>query len=300
MEKHNENQGLLRRNFLKLSGMSLLSLPLVAQAKTCWSATIQQKTYWSGTGDNRYCVHRTVDASSVDAGVIRARVDGFWRKFTIQEAESIFLEWNFGERIRSFEEKLAGTSVPTAGGPHTPMIATCSFSGSRGDTTFRSNLNNKVIGINVVPKKEYIKDINDQLYSMRNEDMTAKLEYLKGIHQQDIWRKDIQAGLEYFTTPDFETHTFLNLMENPLANLCYQGCYNIWASFELRTIAHIVDPRDPGLSADMLELAKFPIVLHGFYHELETWEYNIPAVIYYLVEEFDNSATVDKPGQRAV
>jgi len=45
---------------------------------------------------------------------------------------------------------------------------------------------------------------------------------------------------------------FLNLMENPLANLCYQGCYNIWASFELRTIGHIIDPRDPGLSAGML------------------------------------------------
>ncbi|MCX8043637.1 MAG: hypothetical protein N3B18_05850 [Desulfobacterota bacterium] len=294
------HQGTSRRNFLKLSGMSLLSLPLVMQAKTVRSSQIERNNYWVGTDDNRYCVHRTVDASSVDSGFIRARINGCWRKFTIREAESIFWEWNFGERIRSFEEKIAGTSVPTAGGPHTPMVATCSFLGNRGDTTFKSNLNNKVIGINVVPRKEYIKEVNDQLYARRNGNMTTKLEYLKELHQQDIWRKDVQAGLEYFTTPDFETHTFLNLMENPQATLCFQGCYNIWASFELRTIAHIVDPRNPNLGDDMRELAKFPIILHGFYHQLSSWEYNIPAVIYYIVEEFDNSATLDKPGQRAV
>ena len=299
MEKLNQHST-SRRNFLKLSGMSLLALPMMAQAKNVWSSSEPHENYWVGTGDSRYCVHRTVDASRVDEGIIRARINGVWRNFTIREAESIFWDWNFGERIRSFEEKLAGTSVPTAGGPHTPMVATCSFLGNRGDTTFRWNVNNKVIGINVVPKKEYIKEVNEQLSAKRNDSRTAKLEYLKELHQQDIWRRDVQSGLEYFTTPDFETHTFLNLMENPQATLCFQGCYNIWASFELRTIAHIIDPRNPNLDADTLELAKFPIILHGFYHQLSSWEYNIPAVIYYIIEEFDNSATQDRPGQRAV
>jgi hypothetical protein len=46
------------------------------------------------------------------------------------------------------------------------------------------------------------------------------------------------------------THTFYNLMKNPVATLCFQGTVNIFTSFELRCIAKIVHPQDPNLSEE--------------------------------------------------
>lgn len=301
-QQANPNEkGIQRRNFLKLGGISLLALPLITRVKSAFGKSdgYNAAGYWQGPEGSQYCVHKTVYAGEVDSGYIWARIDKVWKRFTIRDVESKFWEWNNGERVQSFQEKIDGTSKPTAGGPHSPMVATYGFGKGRGDSSFR--INNKVVGMEAVPVKDKIEEINNEMLDMvnSNADMMTKLQYLKSIHQQNIWRKDIEAGLEYFTTPDFETHTFLNLMENPLTTLCFQGCYNIFTSFEVRCIAQVVHPQDPNITKDFLNIAKYPYILHGFYHGFPPEGYTIPAVIYYHIEEFDNSMA-DKPGQRLV
>jgi hypothetical protein len=163
---------------------------------------------------------------------------------------------------------------------------------------FTFHINNKIIGINCVPDKDHIKDLNEEMLDMidTGADFKTKVAWLKGIHEQSIWRRDLQAGVEYFTTPEFETHTFLNLMENPASTLCYQGRYDIFTSFELRCIAQIVHPNNPDISDELLQIAKFPAILHGFYHDNVPV---VPGVLYWHIEEFDNSVA-DEPGKRVV
>jgi len=100
----------------------------------------------------------------------------------------------------------------------------------------------------------------------------------------------MHVGIEYFTNPAFETHTFLNLMENPVATLCFQGCYDIYTSFELRCIPQIVHLRDPSISADLFEIGMFPFMMMALFHgDPPESSLEMPAVIYHNVEEFNNS-----------
>jgi len=295
----NQNRSLKRRNFLKLGGLTLFSLPLAAKCNYAFAAGGfgLTKNYWEGPEGAQYCVHRTVNDSELDSGYIRARIDGWWKKIQVKNLDQTFLDWNFQERIQAWEEKIAGTSRPTAGGPHTPSVATYGNRRGRGDSDYQ--INNKIVGMYPAAKKEYIKEINDYMLAHVTQDTLTKRKYLLEItSNRDLWRTDVQVGLEYFSKPEFETHTFLNLMENPVVSLCFQGCFNIFTSFEVRCIAHIVHPRNPAIDADTMELAKYPSILHGFNHGFPPDDYK-PAVLYYSVEEFNNSNATN-PGYRVV
>jgi len=293
MSPEKQVETMKRRNFLKWGGASLLSLPLMTKAKLVFGESVNrwQKNYWEGPEGGKYCVHRTVNTTQIDSGYIRARVDRWWKRYTIREFDNTFWEWSLGERIKSFEGRIAGTHTPTPAGPHTPAVATYGNRIGRGDSRF--HINNKVVGAHFVPRKEHIKDVNDTLVEVLESgvDFIARMEHLKEIHEQDIWRKDMHVGIEYFTNPEFETHTFLNLMENPLATLCFQGSYDIYTSFELRCIPQLVHLGDPNISADLFEIGRFPFLMMAIFHgdPPDTTSLEMPAVIYYNVEEFNNS-----------
>lgn len=293
MSTENQDNGVQRRNFLKWGGAGLLSLPLMTKAKLAFGQSVNrwQKNYWEGPEDGKYCVHRTVYDGQLDSGYVWAQIDGWWKKYNVREFDDTFWEWSLGERKESFEARIAGTHTPTPAGPHTPAVATYGNRISRGDSRF--HINNKVVGAHFVPRKEHIKDVNDTLVEVMESgaDFIARMEHLKEIHEQDIWRKDMHVGIEYFTNPGFETHTFLNLMENPVATLCFQGCYDIYTSFELRCIPQIVHLRNPNISADLFEIGRFPFLMMGIFHgdPPETTSLEMPAVIYHNVEEFNNS-----------
>jgi len=301
MEAENSNAGteLRRRNFLKWGGASLLALPFMTKVKLAGGASpvlSASKNYWSESGGKKYCVQSTVYDGEVKQGYIWARIDGWWKRFQIRNLEETYWNWHFSEMLKSFEQQLNPPYVYCAGGPHSPSVATYGNRKGRGDSDF--HINNKIIGLSAVPTQENIKKTNDAMLKMIDEakEYKTKVAWLKNIHEQDIWRKELQPGIEYFTTPEFETHTFLNLMENPAATLCFQGRYDIFTSFEIRCIAQMVDPRNPAITEDLREIAKYPAILHGFYHDNVP---EVPAVLYWPVEEYDNSAK-DKPGQRLV
>jgi hypothetical protein len=290
-----KTQVMKRRNFLKLSGISLLSLPFIAKAKVAYGRPFDRLFggYWVGPEDGRYCVHRTVYTGDVDSGYIWARVDGWWRRFQIREAEENFWAWNFDERMKRLLIQYEPEWDAVAGGPAQPHIATYGNPKGRGDSTF--HLNSKVIYQSLAPKEEHCEEINNTMFDMieagANWDKDV-LPWWVEIHEnRDLWCKDRQVGLEVFTTPEFETHTFLNLMENPVATMGYHAIYDNNISYELRCIAQIAHPRDPNLSDYEKGLAlhtSLQIVLaHGF--ASPDFIYDIPGVIYYHIEEFDNS-----------
>lgn len=296
-----QDNGMQRRDFLKWGGAGLLSFPLLTKAKLAFGTSVNgwSQNYWQGPEGSEYCVQKTVYDGQVDEGYIWARVDGWWKKFTIRDLEETFWDWNMGERNESFEEQLSGEPYEfRSGGPHSPSVATYGNKRGRGDSDF--HLNNKIIGINCAPDKDHAKEINDTMLQMIEDkaDQKTKVAYLLDIHQQDIWRKDIQLGTELFSDPTWHTHTFYNLMENPVATICFVGRYDIFNSFEIRCIAQIIHPLDPNLSDDLYQLAIFPSVLHGFYHGFYPDDINEPAVLYYSVEEFHNS--VGERGTRLV
>lgn len=302
MKANNSNSGteLRRRNFLKWGGASLLTLPFMTKVKLAGGASPvlgTQKNYWSDAAGKKYCVQSTVYDGEVKQGYIWARIDGWWRRFQIRNMEETFWTWHYTEMQKSFEQQLADTPYEyRAGGPHSPSVATYGNRRGRGDSDF--HINNKIIGLQGAPIQAKVKELNDTMLKMieDKEAYKTKVAWLKDVHEQDIWRRELQVGVEYFTTPDFETHTFLNLMENPAATLCFQGRYDVFTSFEIRCIAQLVDPRNPAITEDLRELVKYPAILHGFYHDNVP---EIPAVLYWPVEEYDNSAK-DKPGQRLV
>lgn len=287
-----QDQEMQRRNFLKWGGASLLSLPLITKTKLAFGQSVNRwkKNYWEGPESGKYCVHKSVYDGQTDQGYIWARIDGWWKKFNIREFDDTFWEWSLAERMESFKARIAGTHTPTPAGPHTPSVATYGNRIGRGDSRF--HINNKVVGAHFVPRNEYIKDVNDTMLEVieSGADFTARMEHLKEIHEQDIWRKDMHVGIEYFTNRDFETHTFLNLMENPVATLCFQGCYDIYTSFELRCIPQIVHLRNPNIPPALFEIGRFPFMMMALFHgDPPESSLEMPAVIYHNVEEFNNS-----------
>ena len=102
MIDRNQENGIQRRNFLKWGGVSLLSLPFMTKTKTAFGTSInpRQKDYWKGPEGSEYCVHKTVDTTEVNSGYIRARVDGWWRRFQIRELDENYWNWNFDERMK--------------------------------------------------------------------------------------------------------------------------------------------------------------------------------------------------------
>lgn len=301
VKTNNSIPALQRRNFLKWGGASLLTLPFMTKVRLAYGTapTLTSKiNYWATSPEGKkYCIQRSVYDGEVKQGYIWGRVDGLWKRFQIRNLEETYWNWHFTEMLKSFEEQLAPEPYEyRAGGPHSPSVASYGNRKGRGDSSF--HLNSKIIGLSAVPTQEHIKEINQTMLTMIDEgkDYKTKVAWLNELHKQDIWRKELQPGVEYFTTPEFETHTFLNLMENPVATLCFQGRYDIFTSFEIRCIAQIVDPRNPAITGDLLEIVKYPAILHGFYHNNVP---EVPAVLYWPVEEFNNTVK-DKPGQRLV
>jgi hypothetical protein len=95
------------------------------------------------------------------------------------------------------------------------------------------------------------------------------------------WRK--QTSLELYSTPDFETHTFLNVMENPISTLVFLDI----PSYELRAIGRVVHPDDNTALESEKKLLAFVNLAHEYMHG--EFKKVFPLLLFYIVEEFDNT-----------
>ncbi|OYD17040.1 hypothetical protein CH333_02070, partial [candidate division WOR-3 bacterium JGI_Cruoil_03_44_89] len=169
-----------------------------------------------------------IDMSKYDDGIIGAKVDGKWREFKVRELPDGFMRWNLSSRLKDLEGMTRG-KMPGFAGPHSGMVA--SYGGMRKDTEF--SINNAVKGTGLVPKKEKIKGVIKMLEETWDAPVTEKLEILKGFYEDgNMFDRTKISSLELYSTKDFQTHTFLNIMANPAVSVVFLDI----PSYELRAI----------------------------------------------------------------
>lgn len=267
-----------RRGFLKTLGFLT---PLVVFfgkiPKLLWAGKLEhgKKNFWE---DSEF-VQKTVDMSGYENGTIKARIDGEWQEFKIRKASKDFVEWNTEKRIE-FLERIKTGKMPELGGPHSGAVATYGL----GRLDSRFTLNNAIKGIGLAPKDDNIDKAIKRLKDTYKSTMPEKMDVLKSFYENPDfidWRK--QTSLELYATPDFETHTFLNVMDNPTATLVFLDI----PSLELRTIARIVHPDDKNALPSEKKLLEFVNLAHSYMHGEFPRMY--PLLLFYIVEEFDNT-----------
>ena len=255
-----------------------------------------RESFWKEGG--KYFVQKNVDVTKVDQGIIRARVDGEWHTFAIRELDDAFLDFNMGMRQRMMNYMAGQGSLGIYNDAHNAAVA--SYGGNRGDSRFTLNVAFK--GMGWVPKKDKIAARIKKYQDNYTAGMMDKMKILyAGYSDKTIWDRTIQGSLELYTSQSNETHTFLNQMINPVSNCCFIGdtvdtstmppkTANV--SYELRVVARLIHHLDPNLTEHEKLVVQYINYAHDFFHggpdKTKLTVHNI-GVIYYVVEEFDNS-----------
>ncbi len=270
-------RSLPRRTFLKLSG---LTLPLAAffgripRAMAGW--------WEQGPGQhwqNGIFVQKNVDVSRIDEGIVRAKINGAWDEYTVIELDDAFMEWNLSSRL-DYLESISQGQMPSLAGPHAAAVATSG--GRRRDTRFL--LNNAVKGMGLAPRREKISELLERLEGTLEASMPEKLEILKENYQHpEWWDRSKQVSLELYSQPEFETHTFLNLLANPTATIVFTDM----PSYELRAIARLVHPQDENALGWEHDLLRYSNLAHDYFHGPAPQPSALLA--FYIIEQFDNS-----------
>ena len=279
-----------RRALLKVAGAASVGLPLAAfLGRAPWRgprvARAQEsprtrESYWQ----DGYFVHENVDASQFEQGIIRARVDGEWRDFYNRTLGDDFVDWNIGARITILRDPMAGMAC--LDGPHSGCLAT--YGANRGDSAF--TLNAAFKGFGLYPRMDRFDDAMATVMDNWSASQMAKIDILLDFYNdRDLWDLRLLSSLELYTTQEFETHSFLNQMANPVAVINWLA---IPGSFEVRAIARLIHPDDPDVPEDDWKRARWVNAMHDFFHGGPTPNPDsLPfiACIYYPVEVFDNS-----------
>jgi len=284
-----KEKGIERRTFLKLvGGIALMLSTLAIKVKntfaywaTPWKIT-GFKNYWKGPEEAKYFVHRTVYNGMAEEGYIFARIDNWWRGDRIREAEEKFKKWWISDMTLEKEE---GWPL-MVGGAVLPIYATYGNKLGRGDSQFHLNCACK--GATFVPNKEHIRDIIDELKARITDPEEERDEWMHGIFKdRSLWDYSKISTIEIFTNPHFETHSFLNMMENPITNICFLGRTG-FEHFELRCITKLLCWNDPNLTQHERDISEFTNWFHCFPFGAATYPTDLICDVFYIIEEFDN------------
>jgi hypothetical protein len=256
-----------------------------------------KRGFWSG-----WFHQDDVDASKLKDGIIRGQIDGQWMDLKVVSLPEDFCTWNFGKRQEQLETikkmmampegAMGGMMKPEISGPHNAMVA--SHGMKRKDSEF--DINNAVKGTGWLPKPEKLPEMIALLKSTWNDSMDKKLVLLDSLYTKatDVFDRTKQASLELYSQPNFETHTFLNQMVDPGVSVVF---LDLPKSYELRCVAQMLDPNDPGLSDYEKQVVDYINLVHDYFHG-QSPRKSI-GVIYHVVQVFDNSPGKMR-GQRIV
>ncbi|MEO0108990.1 MAG: hypothetical protein ABIK62_07480 [candidate division WOR-3 bacterium] len=225
--------------------------------------------------------HQTsIDLSNRGKGLIRARVDGIWQEFKVQELPRQFLDWSFSGR-HSYIEHLRRNEMPPLSGPHNGIVASHGL--RRNDS--RITINNAVKGMGFLPRAARLPELLKLLESTWGDPTERKLEILDSLYvnHQDYYERDRLVSLELYSKPSFETHTFLNEMADPGVAIVFLDM----KSFEVRALAQLLHPKDPNLSEYERQVVDWCNKIHDYFHGDMPWR--SIAVVYHVIEVFDNS-----------
>ncbi len=227
----------------------------------------------------------TVDASREAEGIIRAFIDGGWKEFNTLDLPQAFMDWNLTARLEVLENislmfSGQGGTPPSLAGPHNAAMAT--WGGSRADS--RLEINNAFKGMGLCPDRLLIKEFLTEMEELLSADMGRRLQFLTDLYSNpanfDLTK---MVSLELYSTPEFETHTFINLMERPTTSLVFLD----GKSFEVRGIGQIVAPDDSASGEYAVDIVKYTNMAHTLFHGEFPRLY--PGILVHVTAVFDNT-----------
>lgn len=276
MNSENKNT-MNRRTFLKIFGyltpvvVFFGKIPLALAGK--WEKG--KANLWSAGAFTQ----KNIDMSKYASGIIKAKINGNWAEYKIQKLSDAYIDWNIKSRLEGIENIKAG-KMPNLSGPHSGAVAT--YGGNRLDS--QVTINNAVKGIGCAPRADKIEAAIKKLKDTIKNPMPEKLDILKSFYDDKEffdWTK--QTSLELYTQPDFETHTFLNLMENPISTIVFLDV----PSYEVRAITRLVHPLDKSASSEEKNLLEYVNLIHSYFHG--EFKKMFILMTFHVIELFDNS-----------
>jgi hypothetical protein len=337
VKEYFKERSLQRRSFLKLAGLSVAGLSMGFPR---WSHAVEHTEVkavhddiWHTDADgNLYFVPTNLRTNLVERGKVIAKVDGIWKAHDIREFDDEFHTWWIDEKnwyydqlIAFFEGETDELNIPN-GGHHHPMLCTYGVKKSgRGDSEFHLNCTPK--GFALVPKSENIDSITTQInniYDDPNADLPIDVfKKRKELYaQKDLWDKTRFATLELYTGRPInatdsgdgggcygfkETHTFANVMDNPMATLTYmslwptdgtqsyfQGLADEIPTFEFRGFSWMISYYNPDNSDYEKQIADYINQAHCGYHGGIC---DIATNVFLISEQFNNSPGDDPYGR---
>ncbi len=236
-------------------------------------------------------MHSTVNASRLHEGVIRVRIDGLWQDVETTSLPDQFVRWSLTERISRLKTLATkGFDPRDLDGPHNACVAT--YGGWRRDSVF--SLNTAYKGMGFVPKSNRIEDTLKEIQDASDRansadirhpmgDMLKKTQFLADLYK-DSSRFDLskQVSLELFTQPDYATHTFLNMMANPVASASFLA----YPTFEIRTVPHLLHPNNKALTNYERNIVQYTNAIHNFVHG---GHQEFMTCVYHIIEVFDDT-----------
>ncbi|MCD6589351.1 MAG: hypothetical protein J7K88_12455 [Candidatus Fermentibacteraceae bacterium] len=272
-----------RREFLEKAGKAGGALLLSSIAGKAVAGEMEQSSaeLWS----NGLFLQDCVDVSGEAQGMVRARVDGVWGDYSTSDLPDEFLEWNLSARIDVLDNIMGmmtgqGGEPPSLAGPHNAAMAT---RGSRRNDSILS-INNAFKGMGLCPRREIIADKIAFLRENSDAPMPAKIDFLKDMYS-DPANFDLTKliSLELYSTPTFETHTFINLMKEPVTSLVFLDN----KSYEVRGIGQLVDPEDTSCGEYATRIVEYTNLAHSFFHG--EFPRLFPGILVHVLETFDNT-----------
>lgn len=283
MTDEKNGKDMTRREFLeragKLGGAFILSSLAGKAIAGEWEQGSME--FWSGNAFVQDCV----DAGGEAEGRVRALVDGTWQDYSTVSLPDEFLEWNLTARLSVLENismmvSGQGGAPPSLAGPHNAAMAT--RGGMRRDS--RLTINNAFKGMGLCPRRDLIQGYIEHMNETIQGPMQDKLDFLSDIYS-DSSNFDVtkMVSLELYATPDFETHTFLNLMTDPVTSLVFLDS----RSFEVRGIGQLVDPGDESAGSYARDIVTYTNLAHSYFHG--DFPRLFPGILVHVVEVFDNT-----------
>lgn len=272
-----------RREFLEKAGKAGGAILLSSIAGNALAGEMEHGSteLWNNGAFLQDCV----DASNEISGVIRAKVDGVWNDYTTQNLPDEFLEWNLTERIKVLDAIMGmmtgqGGGPPSLAGPHNAAMAT---RGARRNDSILT-INNAFKGMGLCPKRELIAEKISFMRDSQEAPMPTKIEYLKDLYSSsDNFDLTKMISLELYSTPTFETHTFLNLMTEPVTSLVFLDS----KSFEVRGIGQLVDAEDTSCGEYAKQIVEYTNLAHSFFHG--EFPRLFPGILVHIMSTFDNT-----------
>lgn len=266
-----------RRTFLKTTTIAAPALLALGGIQNLFAGKWEQseEKFWQGTMFRQ----TNVDLARSGRGFIGARIDKKWHEYKIQTLSPEFVKWNLESRLEDLGGIEQGT-MPSLAGPHSAAVA--SYGTGRRDS--RVVINNAVKGIGCAPRTEKLKERIALLKETFEEPMSKKLAILRdGYKDPALWDWTKQTSLELYTVPDFETHTFLNIMKNPVVSIVFLDM----PSFEIRAVARLVHPADTRCREEERDLVEYVNLVHDYFHSPAPRKSIL--MVFHVIELFDNS-----------